>query len=256
LEQLSSGNTVIHRRHPICKLLAAFIFIMTVISFDRHAFGRLIPFIFYPSILMALSETPYGLLLKRVLIAIPFCLFIGIPNLFLEKDPAFTVGNITVSCGVLSFAVIIYRTYLCVMAVLLLIAATPFTELTAQLRRMKIPNIFIIMLEMTYRCLGLLAGESESMHIAYALRGGGAKGVDIRHAGGFIGSLLTRSFDRAERIYAAMKCRGYGLSYGGIRQRVITVSDAVYCALVCFLCMFFRFVDAGRWITAFVERIS
>jgi cobalt/nickel transport system permease protein len=255
LEQLSAGNTVIHRIHPMCKLIAAFVFIITVLSFGRHDLGRLIPFIFYPVILMSLSETPYVLLLKRVLIAIPFCLFVGISNVALEQGTAFSLGSINVSFGVLSFCVILYRACLCVMAVVLLAAVTPFAELTAQLRRLKIPDIFILVFEMTYRYIGVLFTEAASMRMAYFLRGAGSGGVDIRHAGNFIGCLLLRSFDRAERIYSAMNCRGYMMREMNPEKKKICIKDLMYCASICSLCLLFRFIDTGAWLAAIAGRV-
>jgi cobalt/nickel transport system permease protein len=246
LEQLSAGNTVIHRLHPGAKLFGAFVFIAAVISFDRHDFGGLIPFIFYPAILMPLSNTPFAMPHKRVLTVLPFCLFIGISNLLLEREPAFTVLNVAVSGGLLSFCVILFRAYLCVIAVLLLIAATPFTDLTAQLRKLRIPEIFIIMFEMTYRYIAVLFSEAASMRTAYALRGAGKKGVGIGHAGTFIGSLLLRSIDRAERIYSAMQCRGYALGKSRKIKRKLKTADVVYCVIICSMCLFFRFFAIGK----------
>jgi len=254
LEQLSAGNTVIHRLHPMSKLIATFVFIVTVVSFGRYEFGRLVPFIFFPTILMALSETPYIMLLKRVLIAIPFCLFIGISNLLLEQETAFVIGNTNISFGALSFGVILFRTYLCIMAVLLLAAVTPFNELALQLRRLKIPAVFVLMLEMTYRYIGVLFAEAASMRLAYILRSSGAKGVDIRHAGSFIGCLLLRSFARAERVFSAMKCRGYMIKTTGARRFKLRITDIFYCVLICFFCLLFRFIDAGGKLTV-LEKI-
>ncbi|MCL2481598.1 MAG: cobalt ECF transporter T component CbiQ [Spirochaetaceae bacterium] len=255
LEQLSIGNTIIHSLHPLVKLITTFVFIITVISFDRHDFVRLVPFIFYPTILISLSEIPYSMLLKRVLIALPFCLFIGISNLVFEQESAFKIGNITVSFGVLSFVVILYRAYLCVMALLLLAGVTRFTELTAQLQRVKIPHIFIIMFEMTYRYIAVLFSEAASMRMAYVLRSPGARGVEIRHAGTFIGNLLLRSFDRAERIHSAMKCRGYMIKKITLNNKKLRMTDTIYCALICSFCLLFRFVDVANWITSLVERV-
>ena len=255
LEQLSAGNTIIHSLHPLVKLITTFVFIITVISFERHDFSRVIPFIFYPAILMSLSETPYPMFLKRVLIAIPFCLFIGISNLALEQETAFMVGNIPVSFGVLSFCVILYRACLCVMAVLLLVAVTTFTDLTEQLRKLKAPVIFILMFEMTYRYIAVLFSEAASMRMAYVLRAPKSRGVDIRDSGSFIGNLLLRSFNRAERIYSAMKCRGYMIKKINIRENKLRLTDVLYCALICSLCFLFRFVDVPYWIASLVERV-
>jgi cobalt/nickel transport system permease protein len=227
------------------KMISVFVYIVTVVSFGRYDFERLLPFVFFPVILMALSETPYLMLFKRVLITLPFCLFVGISNLFLERETAFVIGNIAVSYGAVSLGVILFRACLCVTAALLLVALTPFTELTAQLRRLKLPEIFVMLFEMTYRYIAVLFSEDSNKQTAYTQPGGGVKGVDIREAGTFIGSLLVRSFDRAERIYSAMKCRGYPARNGVCRKSCFRFSDAVYCALVCGLCLTFRIIDAG-----------
>ena len=246
LEQLSAEDTVIHRLHPLSKLLCTFILIITVISFNRHDFNRLIPYMFYPMVLIPLSQVPFRLVFKRVLIVLPFCLFIGISNILTERDIAFTLGNINISYGMLSFFVIIFRACLCVTALILLAVSTPFSDLTSQLRKLRIPEIFIIIFEMTYRYIGVLFTETSSLQTAYALRSAGKKGVLVRNAGTFIGSLLLRSFDRAERIYAAMQCRGYSLGKENQRKRKLQKADIFYCTLVGSLCLFFRFFDAGK----------
>ena len=44
---------------------------------------------------------------------------------------------------------------------------------------------------------------------AYHLRAVKQNGLEMKHLGAFIGQLLLRSIDRAERVYAAMQCRGF-----------------------------------------------
>jgi cobalt/nickel transport system permease protein len=243
LERLSSGNSYIHRLNPIVKLLATMIFIITVVSFDRYAFGRLMPYIFYPTLLMALSGTPYSMLLKRFLIALPFCFFAGLTNIIFDKSPAFAIGNITVSYGTVSFFSILFRTYLCVMAVLLLISITPFSEITNSMHRLRIPGIFIVMFEMTYRYIGVLFAEAYSMYIAYSLRNSGQKGIAMNDMGSFAGHLLLRSFNRADCVYNAMKCRGYTLGASPRSERKIERKDLIFCIVTCLLCITFRVID-------------
>jgi cobalt/nickel transport system permease protein len=211
LERLAAGDTAVHRLHPAAKLICTAAFIVTVSSFDRYAFVKLVPFVFYPTVMMALSETPYSMLIRRFLIALPFCLFAGVSNLIFDDAPAFHIGAVTVSLGALSFATLLLRAYLCVMAVLLLIATTRMTELTAQLRRMRVPAMLVAVFELTYRYIGVLLDEAGSMYTAYSLRAN-KKGIEMRHMGSFLGQLLIRSFDRAERVYAAMRCRGYNMT--------------------------------------------
>ena len=127
----------------------------------------------------------------------------------------------------------------------MLVAVTPFTQITAQLHRLKIPNIFVIMFEMTYRYIGVLIGEAASVNMAYSLRSNGGRGVDLRHAGSFIGGLLLRSFARAERIYSAMVCRGYALRNVSGAVTPPRAGDVVYCVCVCGFCVMVRLVDFG-----------
>ncbi|MDR1159056.1 MAG: cobalt ECF transporter T component CbiQ, partial [Syntrophomonadaceae bacterium] len=232
---------------------SAFFFIITVVSFDRYAVLRMIPFVFYPAVLMALSETPYFMLFKRFLIALPFCLFAGISNVIFERSTAFAFGDIAVSFGTISLVTLLFRTYLCVMAVLILVATTPVAEITAQLKRVRVPGIFVMLLEMTYRYVGVLLGEADSMYKAYSLRSRNRKGIEMRHMGSFIGQLIIRSFDRAERVYAAMKCRGYSLREFHAQERKFAGRDIVFTVAIFAFCIFFRAVSMDVIINALMR---
>jgi cobalt/nickel transport system permease protein len=240
LENLSAGKTAVHRLHPLSKLLSAFIFIVLVASYGRYDFLRLVPYLFYPFILMALAELPYKLFLSRMLIALPFCLFAGISNVIIDTGTAFSVAGLNISFGVLSLATILLKMYLCVMSTLLLVATTPFRELTAQLRRLHIPMIFVMVFEMTFRYIGVLLEETHTMSIAYKLRSGNKSALEMRHMGSFVGQLLLRGFDRAERVHAAMRCRGYSLRHITPARKRFQLSDALVLAVVCLPALLLR----------------
>jgi cobalt/nickel transport system permease protein len=258
LEQIASGSTCIHRLKALVKLLAAAVFIVTVVSFNKYALGRLTPYIFYPALLMALSQTPYSMLFKRFLAALPFCIFAGISNVIFDRTTAFVIYGLSVSWGVISFFSILFKTWLCVMAVLILISVTRFFDLTNELRRLRLPAIFIIMFELTYRYIGVLLNEAYSMSIAYSLRNPNRKGIEMKDMGSFSGQLLIRSFDRAERVYNAMKCRGYtsGYTFQNIPQKkeTLVLQDFIFLFIVCLLCAIFRFVDVNAILTEFLGR--
>lgn len=210
LEQLSQKNTVMHRIHPLPKILVTMVYIICVMLQGRYNVFALAPFLFYPILTMALGEIPFTMIGKRALIALPFGLFIGISNIVLEPQPYMQIGRITLSYGVMSCLMILMRIALCVSAVLILVAITPFSRLTGQLRRMHVPVIFVRLIEMTYRYIGVLLMEADTMLLAYRMRNPKVKWPMIGDMGSFIGQLFLRSYDRAERIYQAMQCRGYG----------------------------------------------
>ena len=80
---------------------------------------------------------------------------------------------------------------------------------------MHVPGMLVMLFEMIYRYMGTLADEAATMVMAYRMRGNGKQWPDLRHFGPFVGQLLLRSADRAERVYHAMQCRGYGNAVAG-----------------------------------------
>jgi cobalt/nickel transport system permease protein len=222
------------------------------------------------------------MLLKRYLITLPFALFAGISNVIWDRAAAFTIGGVTVSFGLVSLCTILFRTGLCVMAVLLLAAVTPLAEITRSMARLRIPSVFVMMFEITYRYIGVLFEEAYSMYIAYSLRstgikgsgikrsgikrsgikesgikglgikeigekgigtkGIGIKGIDIKDMGSFAGALLLRAFDRAERVYHAMQCRGYTVRPMPGRGGSLEWKDWIFGLAVGMFCMVLRFI--------------
>lgn len=211
LEQLAAGDTGIHRVLPLPKMLVTLVYLVCLLSLGRCALHRVAPYLFYPVVVMTLAGIPCGMIFRRALVALPFCLFAGLSNLLLDRTPLLRLGALTVSAGAASFAVLLARTLLCVGAVLILVAVTPFPRLTDTLRRLRMPELLVTLIEMVYRYTGILLEEAADMLTAFRLRAGGARWPRLREFGPFVGQLLLRSADRAERVYQAMQCRGYRL---------------------------------------------
>ena len=233
LEELSDRGTALHRLHPRAKILITFAYIVIVVSFNRYDVLGVVPFFIYTALACALADLPLMTLHKRFLIALPFCTFAGLTNFFLDRDIAFAIGGAGITFGLLSLIAIILRTYLCVMAVFILIAPTPFSSLTRELRRLRVPQIFITLIEMIYRYIGVLIDEAASMTTAYKLRSVASKGIAMKDMGPFVGQLALRSFDRGERVYSAMACRCFG---GELPERAplkMNGSDILVTLLLC-----------------------
>lgn len=233
LEELSSLKSPIHSLHPFVKLLASLVYIVCVISFDRWTFTRLIPYLCYPILIMAISGIPWSTIFRRFLPVLPFVAFAGISNVIFDREIMYTIGSLGLSGGVVSFAVLIFRAFLCVAAVLILIGVTSFSDITSELRRMHIPHVLVSVLEMAYRYIAVLVEESTNMSNAYKLRSN-SKGVSIKHTGSFIGQLLIRSYDKANRIFGAMKCRHYPSRATSFAERPLNGRDLTFLAAIAF----------------------
>ncbi|MDR1955443.1 MAG: cobalt ECF transporter T component CbiQ [Treponema sp.] len=228
LERLALGTSPIHRLHPRAKLLITGVYVVTVISFPSQNVSGLIPFLLYPAILMSLSGTPYRPLLGRLLTALPFALMGGVSNLFFIPETAFYLGAFRVSIGMVSLASILLKTLLTVFGVLLLIATTSFTDISRQLSLLGMPKILNLQLVMTYRYIAVLLGEARRMVTAYSLRAPLHQGIAMKDMGSFLGQLILRSFDRSERVYHAMQCRGFDGVYRGTGPQGFRPADYGY----------------------------
>jgi cobalt/nickel transport system permease protein len=244
LEQLAAGDSCIHRLHPLAKLLVTGCCLLCVASLGRYSFFALAPYVFYPAVVLALAEVPFGMVARRAAAVLPFCLFAGISNLIFDRAIVWRWGALALSGGALSLLTILLRAFLCAAAVLLPAAVTPLADLTGELRRLRVPWVLVTLLEMVYRYIGVLLEQAADMRAAYLLRRGAAQRIPLRDAGVLIGQLLLRSYDRANRIYSAMLCRGYRMQAPGTARRRFRAADWIYLIGCCGLMLAAR---AGAW---------
>jgi cobalt/nickel transport system permease protein len=252
LEEMANGKSVIHTFHPLSKIIITFVFLVVVISFDRYQISGLIPFILYPVIMLSLSLTPLKPIFYRLIPALPFSLFGGFSNIIFDRLPVLVVGMITITSGMISFVSILLKTVLTVTAVLILIATTPMPMISKQLTRIGIPSLIVFLLIMTYRYISVLIEEVSTMVTAYTVRAPRQKYVKMKDMGSFIGHLLLRSMDRAERVFAAMKCRGFNGTYATPPIPKETMKDVLLTISVCTLFITCRFVNISMLLGNFL----
>jgi cobalt/nickel transport system permease protein len=104
-----------------------------------------------------------------------------------------------------------------VQAALLLAYTTAFADLVDALRALRIPAIIVSIISFMYRYLAVLTDEAGRMSRARQSRSaaaptgraGGSLTWRARVTGAMVGSLFIRSYERSERIYAAMLARGF-----------------------------------------------
>jgi cobalt/nickel transport system permease protein len=154
--------------------------------------------------------------------ALPFMLA-ALPLVFTRPgDPLGTaqLGPLAVTVsgeGLRQFTTIALKSWVSVQAALLLSFTTPFHALVDGLRELRLPRIMVAIISFMYRYLDVLAGEAGRMSRARAARsaaapsgrGGGTLRWRASVTGHMVGSLFLRSYERSERIYAAMLARGF-----------------------------------------------
>ncbi|OQC32726.1 MAG: Energy-coupling factor transporter transmembrane protein EcfT [Verrucomicrobia bacterium ADurb.Bin070] len=209
MDELARQGTPVHRIDARAQTVTTLLFIGVVMSFARDELSALMPFFIYPVALMSAGRIPAASLLRKLAVAMPFAVAVGLLNPVFDTRPALALGPLHVSSGWLSFLSIMLRCLLTVSAALLLVACTGMQRLCEGLVRLGVPRVFAVQLLFLYRYLFLLADEGRRMTRGIELRSPGVRGVRFRVYVSLIGHLLLRAMARAERIYHAMQARGF-----------------------------------------------
>lgn len=236
MDDLARLDTPVHRIDARAKILVTFAFIVVVMSFPRQALSALTPFALFPALLLALGRIPARTVTRKVLLALPFALAVGIFNPLVDRQPVLAVGPWLVSGGWVSLASLVMRFCLTVAAALALVACTGMDRLALALGQLGVPRAFVVQLLFFNRYLFVVADEAGRALRAAALRADGRRTLSLRAYGPLVGHLLLRSLDRAGRVHRAMLARGFD---GEVRVRQPSsfgATDALFVAawLACF----------------------
>jgi cobalt/nickel transport system permease protein len=172
--------------------------------------------------LIGILATLHGINIWRLArlagLALPFTLTAATLLVTTPGMPVTTFLGMTITdAGVARFLEIVLKSWLSVQAALLLTLTTPFTEILRGLERLRVPPTLITIMSFMYRYLFTLRDEAERLLRARTARSGSPTNVKsggsliwrAKIAGGMVGNLFLRSYERSERVHAAMLARGY-----------------------------------------------
>lgn len=236
LDDLGEKTSLIHEVHPLAKLMTTIAFLITVVSFSKYEISGLIPMLLFPVVLIILSDTPTLPILKSALIALPLVVGVGLFNPLIDQKTMLTLGTISISGGWISFASILLKGGLTISVALILIATTGMNKIALALRLIRVPKLFVVQLLLTYRYITVLLEEVSRTMIAYSLRSPYQKGIKFKDWGPLTGQLLSRTIDRAGRIYTAMCCRGFEGEYKSGQSLKMKRGDVLY--TLCWIAFF------------------
>lgn len=203
----------LHRLDPRAKIVVVLALIVGIVMTPERAWPA------YPLLwaLLGSLATIGRLGVLRVgragLAALPFALA-AVTLLFTTPgEPLFASLGITITnAGLARFSAICLKTWLAAQTALLLTLTTPFTDILWALGWLRVPDVLLAIIGLTYRYLFTLQEEAQRMLRARSARSGHNRAPllwQVRAAGGMVGSLFLRSFEQSERVYSAMLARGY-----------------------------------------------
>lgn len=212
-EELSARPGLLQSLDPRVKLLAILALLFAV-SLSRSL--PVIAGIYLLALVLAVaSSIPTGFFIKRVWLALPFFTgMVALPAFFITPGPTLVqlpLGLVITSTGFTSALFLLMRVSTSVSLTLLLVLTTPWNTVLSALTVLRIPDMFILILGMTYRYIYLLLHIANDMFLSRKSRMvGHLDGAENRRILAAIsGALLGKSLDMSSEVYLAMQSRGF-----------------------------------------------
>jgi cobalt/nickel transport system permease protein len=161
------------------------------------------------------SAIPAETFIRRVWLALPF--FTGVlilPALFITPGPALLhlpLGLVLTRTGLTTALFLLLRVSTSLSLAMLLILTTPWNTVLSALGVLRVPDVFILILGMTYRYIYLLLRIVNDMFLSRKSRTvGRLTSSDERHLLASVSAnLLAKSLSLSGEVYLAMQSRGF-----------------------------------------------
>ena len=235
LDRYSQRDGILQRMDARAKLIAFTALIVICVSTPPKQYYA---FAIYFGLLVtafAISRVPLGYFLKRASIVLPFILAVAIfVPLFKQGGAVHHLGPFTLyGAGLLVLWNVAAKSTISVLSIVLLGSTTSFPDLLKGLERLKVPHLLVAIVSFMYRYIFVLGDEASRMKRARDSRGWSGSWVwHAKVVGHMIGHLFLRSYERGERVYAAMTARGYEGDIKAIDLQRLHVADIVFATLL------------------------
>jgi len=216
IDKYANRDSLIHRLDPRAKFVTTFAFLLAVVLTPIERWQAFALYLFLITVLIAISKLPPLFVMKRSLVIVPFVLMIAVFNLFFktgEEIAGFGVLSWHISItreGLLIFASVMAKAWLSILSLILLSSTTTLTSLLRGMEQLGLPKVMVMILSFMYRYIFVLTDEVMRMKQARDSRNFGGRHLwQLKTIGNMIGTIFIRSYERAERVYAAMLARGF-----------------------------------------------
>jgi cobalt/nickel transport system permease protein len=232
-EGFAAGNSLIHNLDPRVKTIVAAVFSVTVGVSDRYS--ALIPALFIALIFVFLARLSFKRVCLRLIIVngLLLLLWLFIP-FTMEGEHVLSLGPLSASKeGIAYSAMITIKANSIILILIALMSTMPVFTMGKAMRHMHVPAKMVHLFLFTYRYIHAIHREYLRMINTIKIRGfqPATNMHTYRTYAYLVGMLFVRSHDRAERVRAAMLCRGFKGRFYDLSEFSIKNSDVVVMAL-------------------------
>lgn len=245
----AGGVSIFHLLDARVKIVAAALWstLLAAISSIPAAFLGLS----FSLVFILLARWPWRNLVKRLSVVNFFLLFMWLILPFSFSSP----GRVVASWGFLEVTregvdlalLLTVKANAILIAVIALLGTSPLFVLAAAGRKLGLPEKLVGLFLLTTRYFEVIFLEFQKLRLAMRARGFEAR-LNLHTCRSFanlIGSLLVRSFDRADRVHRAMLCRGYTGTIWVKDDFAITSREMVFIGLTVFI---ISVVGGAQWL--------
>ncbi|MEA1909347.1 MAG: cobalt ECF transporter T component CbiQ [Euryarchaeota archaeon] len=218
IDRYASLSSPIHRWDPRLRLVSIFTLIFSVILL--YNLQLVIIGMIFAIVLTGISKIPFSFVLSRMklvfIFVIPF--FVILPFTFMNTDTGVEIasfGGITLSYRGIEYAVfaamIVLKALVAVMLIFPMIGTSRMDITIKALEGLHLPNKLVQMFAFTYRYIFVLDDEFVRTDRALAARGFKKRGnmYTLTTVSKAIAMLFVKSYERADRVFNAMRSKGY-----------------------------------------------
>jgi len=247
IERQAYGKTFIHTMDARVKIIVSFAVIIAMVAMPYSPGVYLLGLVFFIFffVLWCASRLPFSDYLRRLLVTLPFGMFIIVFQIFFENSHyAVFHSLIDLPFGIHIYAesvefasLLLVKFIVPVSFIILLSSTTRMQDLLAGAGKLGMPREFTLCIGMMVRYLFLFASTSEKIKSALETRcfdpfdRALPYRYRLRQMGYTIGTIFLRSYEQGERTYTCMLCRGYGAAHtdpsrGGVQASLLQ-NDAI-----------------------------
>ncbi len=212
-EEIARRQGLLQSLDPRVKVVSI-ILLLIAVSLSRSL--AVIVGLYLVTLMLAwLSSVPMGFFVKRVWLFMPFFTgIVAIPAFFITPGPPLAylpLGLVITRTGAMTALFLLLRVSTSVSLAVLLVLTTPWNSVLKALGVLRVPDVFVLILGMTFRYIYLLLHTTNNMLLSRKSRiVGQLSGADERRLiAASAGTLLSKSLHVSGEVYLSMQSRGF-----------------------------------------------
>lgn len=227
------GHSRVHGMAPEAKLAAAFVSVVAVATTPREAVWAFGLYALVLAVVVRAAELPARFVVRRLAVIVPFVAFAFLIP-FIAGGEQVRVAGVELSReGLWGAWNVLAKAVLGASASIVVAGTTEEPRILTGLERLRVPRTLTLIAAFMLRYLTVIADELRRTRTAMQSRGYAPRWLwEAAPVASAAGVVFVRSYERGERVHAAMLSRGFTGTMPALDTRAASRGDWVRGALV------------------------